>query len=127
PTVNGAHGAPLPAPDDYTAHEDHPLMIVAPGVLGNDTDLERATLTAVPVSGPAHGALQLNADGSFIYTPAANFNGPDSFVYAANDGADDSGPVTVTIAVTAVNDVPVATNDSYGTNEVGVLAIAAPG
>ena len=42
------------------------------------------------MSGPAHGTLTLNADGSFTYTPDANFNGPDSFTYKANDGDADS-------------------------------------
>ena len=74
-------------------------------------------LTAVLVSGPAHGTLTLNADGSFTYTPAANFNGTDSFTYKANDGAADSNVATVTSRSTAVNDAPVAVNDSYTTNE----------
>ena len=60
--------------------------MTAPGVLANDTDVDGATLTAVLVTGPAHGTLALNADGSFTYTPAANFNGADSFTYRANDG-----------------------------------------
>ena len=51
------------------------------------------------VSGPAHGTLTLNADGSFTYTPAANFNGTDSFTYRANDGSADCNVATVTITV----------------------------
>ena len=48
------------------------------------------------VTGPAHGTLTLNADGSFTYTPAANYNGTDSFTYKANDGTLDSNVATVT-------------------------------
>jgi VCBS repeat-containing protein len=55
------------------------------------------------VSGPAHGTLTLNANGSFTYTPAANYNGPDSFTYKANDGQADSNVATVSIT-SAVND-----------------------
>ena len=40
--------------------------------------------------GPAHGTLTLNANGSFTYTPDANYNGTDSFTYQANDGTADS-------------------------------------
>ena len=40
-------------------------------------------------SGPSHGTLTLNANGSFTYTPAANFNGSDSFTYRASDGTLD--------------------------------------
>ena len=75
----------------------------------NDTDVdgERADGASL-VSGPAHGTLTLNADGSFTYTPAANYNGADSFTYKANDGTADSTVATVAITVAAVNDAPVA-------------------
>jgi VCBS repeat-containing protein len=88
--------------------EDTPLTIAAAGVLGNDSDGEGSALHAVLVSGPAHGTLTLNADGSFTYTPAADYNGADSFTYRANDGEADSNVATVAIAVKAVNDAPVA-------------------
>ena len=67
------------------------------GVLGNDIDPDGDGLTAVLVgSGPANAqSFSLNADGSFTYTPKANFNGIDTFTYRANDGAQDSNLVTV--------------------------------
>ena len=65
-----------------------------------------STLTAVLVSGPAHGSLTLNPDGSFGYTPAANYNGLDSFTYRASDGPAVSNTVTVSLTVNAVNDPP---------------------
>jgi hypothetical protein len=71
-------------------------------VLGNDTDPDGDTLTAVLASGPSHGSLALNPDGSFTYAPAANFNGTDSFTYRAGDGELNSNPATVTIQVRAV-------------------------
>ena len=106
--------APIANDDAYSTNEDTPLSIGAPGVLGNDT---AGTLTALLVSGPAHGTLTLNANGSFTYTPAANYNGPDSFTYKANDGQADSNVATVVLTVTAVNDAPVAVANSYSTNE----------
>ena len=65
-------------------------------VLTNDTDVDGNTLTATLVSGPTHGTLDLNADGTFTYTPAANYNGADSFTYRANDG---TRPTTATVTI----------------------------
>ena len=75
----------------------------------------------------AHGTLTLQRRRPFTYTPAANYNGPDSFTYKANDGTVDCNVATVTITVTPVNDAPVAVNDSYSTNEDTPLTVAAPG
>ena len=99
--------APVAVNDAYSTNEDAALVVAAPGVLANDSDVDSGTLTAVLVSGPSHGTLTLNANGSFSYTPALNFNGTDTFTYKANDGTLESNTATVTIAVTAVNDAPV--------------------
>ena len=57
----------------------------------------------------SNGTLSLNADGSFSYTPDADWNGTDSFTYTANDGVLDSNVATVTITVNPDNDDPVVT------------------
>jgi VCBS repeat-containing protein len=75
------------------------LVVDLPGVLLNDTDPEGDPLTALLVSDVSNGTLTLNADGSFSYTPDADFTGTDSFTYKANDGELDSDPATVTIIV----------------------------
>ncbi|MER8185835.1 FG-GAP-like repeat-containing protein [Kitasatospora sp. NPDC094015] len=80
---------------------DTPLVVGAPGVLGNDADPDGNPLTASVVTGPAHGTLTLNPDGSFSYRPAGGYVGGDSFTYKATDGTDDSGVATVTITVSA--------------------------
>jgi VCBS repeat-containing protein len=119
--------APTAANDGYSTTEDTPLNVATPGVLGNDTDPDSNPLTATVVTGPAHGTLTLNANGAFAYTPAANFNGTDSFTYRASDGTAPSNPATVTITVTAANDAPVAAADAYTTAEDTALTVAAPG
>src|SRR5207245_11302442 len=83
------------------------VVAAAPGVLANDTDVDSATLTAVLGTGPGHGSLTLNLDGSFTYTPAANFNGADSFTYKANDGARNSNRPTSTLTSTSLDAAPV--------------------
>src|SRR4029450_12354263 len=88
-TVNPVNDAPVATNDAYTTNEDTPLEVPAPGMLGvlaNDNDPDGNPLTATLVGGPAHGTLALNANGSFTYTPAANFNGDDTFTYRASDG-----------------------------------------
>jgi VCBS repeat-containing protein len=120
---------PPVAADDasYSVNEDNTLTVAAPGVLGNDSDPDGDTLTAVLVSGPSHGTLTLNSDGSFTYTPAENFFGTDSFTYQAYDGVAYSNVATVTITVSSVNDAPVAEDDSYHTDEDTPLVVTASG
>jgi VCBS repeat-containing protein len=108
-TVNNS---PPTADDDATStSEDTPHTVPAPGVLQGDSDPNGDALTAVNPSTPAHGTVSLNANGSFTYTPAADFNGTDSFTYQASDGSLTSNTATVTVTVTAVNDAPTAADD----------------
>jgi uncharacterized repeat protein (TIGR01451 family) len=124
-TVNIAvNGVPVATNDSYYVNESAVLTIGAPGVLGNDADAENDPLTAILVYGPAHGALTLKPDGSFIYTPTASYRGLDSFTYKASDGSANSNTATVWIIITHV---PIANNDSYDINENAVLTIGAPG
>jgi VCBS repeat-containing protein len=116
--------------DGYVTDEDTPLNVAAPGILGNDTDLEGNPLTAVLDVGPSKGTLTaFNTDGSFTYTPDPDFESSDSFTYYANDGTVNSvAPRTVTITVNAQNDAPVAADDDYTTSEDSpVMNVAAPG
>ncbi len=126
-TVTAVNDAPTAANDAYSTAEDTALTVAAPGVLGNDTDPDGDSLHTVTETGPSHGTLTLNADGSFVYTPAANYNGPDSFAYRASDGTFTSNLATVTITVTPVNDAPTAADDAYSTAEDTALTVAAPG
>ena len=126
-TITAVNDAPVSDPsaaaDAYTTLEDTVLNVAAPGVLANDTDVDGDPLTSILVSGPSNGSLSFNADGSFSYTPNANYNGPDSFTYKANDGSLDSAPILVSLTITAVNDAPVSLNDSYSTNEEVILSV----
>ena len=86
--VNQVNDPPFTVADVFTAMLNQPLDVPAPGVLANDRDVEvedTAPLTAQLISGPSHGALQLNSDGSFSYVPDSDFLGTDSFVYASVD------------------------------------------
>lgn len=97
--VTAVNDAPVAVPDTYATDEDTPLVVPIPGVLGNDTDVENNALSATLDSNPAHGLLTFLPDGSFVYTPTLNYNGPDSFTYHADDGVLNSEIVTVTLTV----------------------------
>src|SRR5437879_5974214 len=122
-TVTAVNDPPVAANDSYAATEDTVLTIAAPGVLANDSDVDGDPLTALIVVGPAHGSVTLNATGSFTYTPAANYNGPDSFTYKANDGAADSAAATVSLTVVHVNHAPVAAAQTVTTAEDTAKAV----
>lgn len=93
-------GAPSALANAYAGTRNTVLTVAAPGVLSNDSNVAGgAVLAAVLVSGPAHGSLKLNGDGSFVYTPQAGFSGIDSFTYRASNGMADSGPVIVTLSI----------------------------
>ncbi|RYD22127.1 MAG: tandem-95 repeat protein, partial [Verrucomicrobiaceae bacterium] len=120
--VTGAGGptntAPAAVADSYATPQNTALVVAAPGVLSNDSDTESNPLTAVLDAGPTSGTLNLAANGSFTYTPNNGFNGTDSFTYHANDGALDSGIVTVSITVNA-SGIGAFANGSF---EAGSLA-----
>jgi VCBS repeat-containing protein len=123
--VLGVNTPPVAQDDDYSTDEDVPLTIAAPGVLGNDTDDDGDSLTAVLTTDAVHGSVVLQSDGSFTYTPDDDFNGIDSFQYVANDGTVDSEVATVTITVDPVNDRPVAVDDDYAAALNQPLVVAA--
>ncbi len=118
-TVNAVNDVPVAVDDAYNVDEDQILSISAPGVIANDSDVDDDPLSVSLVVGiePAHGALTLHADGSFTYTPTANYYGSDGFVYELSDGQDGTAQASVTLTVNSVNDAPLADDDSAITDE----------
>jgi UDP-3-O-[3-hydroxymyristoyl] glucosamine N-acyltransferase len=115
--VVGVNDPPVAYDDAYTVDEDGTLIVAAPGLLGNDSDVDGDLLVPILVGGVSNGTLILNGDGSLTYTPDADFYGEDSFVYKANDGYVDSDLATVTLFVVSMNDRPVAVGDQAATNQ----------
>ena len=111
--------APVASGGTLTTNED---TAASSSVSATDTDGDSVTFTVVTL--PQHGTLMFNtATGAYTYTPAANYNGPDSFSFSASDGLLSSS-ATVAITVVPVNDPPVAVNDSYSGQWNTVLTVA---
>ena len=114
PVTPDTDTAPVANDDAYEAVAGTTLSVAAgAGVLANDADAEHDPLTAALVSGPSHGSLTLNGDGSFKFTPDSSFSGSDSFSYKVSDGTySDTGTATITVDP-APNVAPVANDDTY--------------
>ena len=99
------YSVPVAYDDRYTVVGDTTLTVSAVnGVLANDFTANGNPLTVVLQTGPAHGTLVLNGDGSFSYTPNAGFNGMDGFTYYDTNGPATSNVATVYITVYAGSD-----------------------
>ena len=99
-TITAVNDPPVANNESYSTNFGVPLVVATPGVLGNDTDVDSVSRTAQLVTGPAHGTLVLNANGSFTYTPAAGFSGSDQFTYRARDLDPTRGSNVATVSIT---------------------------
>ncbi|MBJ6124488.1 polysaccharide lyase family 7 protein [Microvirga splendida] len=106
PTPAPKDNAVTAADDRYAATEDKALTVsAAQGVLANDTAADGGKAAVAGTFATAQGgSVKLNADGSFVYTPKANFFGSDSFSYTAKDADGDTDAGTVTFSVADVAD-----------------------
>jgi hypothetical protein len=103
--VRAVNDAPVAADDQVSLPEDTPFSL---SPLGNDLDADGDVLALTGVEQGLHGTVALGASGSVLYTPAADFNGSDSFTYTLSDGKGGVDTGTVNLRVTPVNDAPVA-------------------
>ena len=85
--------------DVYAGEANGGPTVPAPGVPGNDSDIDPARRHAALVSGPSNGAVALGPDGGFVYRPRAGFTGRDSFAYQVSDGVIVSNPALEEINV----------------------------
>jgi len=116
--VTAVNDAPVAQAQDVTTAEDTAKEIILVA-----TDIDGDTLTYSVVGQPAHGSLSVVSGNTVTYTPAPNYFGDDSFTFKANDSTVDSNIATVAISVTAVNDVPVAQDQTVTTDEDTAVAI----
>ncbi|WP_162815580.1 tandem-95 repeat protein, partial [Microvirga aerophila] len=122
--VTPVNDKPVAVNDALKTSEDTPLTVAAADLVTNDTDVDSASLSVSAVTQGGHGTVELK-NGQITYTPEANFSGTDTFTYTVTDGQGNESTATasVTVTVDAVNDKPVAVDDTGTVAEEGTVTI----
>lgn len=110
-TVKPVNDAPVATSDAVRGDEDQPIE----GKLrANDVDKDK--LTWALAREPKNGTVEIRADGTFRFSPAASFHGKDTFLFEVRDGkAKDQGTIEVTVR--PVNDPPRTADVKVQTSE----------
>ncbi len=116
---------PVAVADTYETDQNVELVVgVAAGVLANDYDVDGDNLTATLKTNVTNGVLVLKGDGSFTYTPKADFCGTDSFVYTLVSYPKinaDGWTAEATATITVYCDPIISSTDLDGPFYVGNL------
>ncbi|MER2491972.1 Ig-like domain-containing protein [Catenovulum sediminis] len=110
--INAVNDQPIALPDSAITDED---TVVTISVLANDTDADNDDLS-ISSATVSSGAVSISS-GQLVYQPATNFNGTEQISYSIDDGNGGTASSTVTVVVNAINDIPVAQNDTFATDE----------
>ena len=113
--AGGANNSISVAVDDAFAISEDTSS--AGNLADNDALAGDVTFALVDQGGPSNGAVTLNEDGTFVFTPNTDFVGDDSFQYVITDANGQTSTATVSITVEAVNDAPVAIDDVVSAQE----------
>jgi len=110
-SVGADPASPTALNDSFSTPESIQLVVTASGLLSNDTDPNSLTLLVSDSTLPESGVLQLNANGTFTYTPESGFSGVDQFTYQISNGTQISNFAVVEIIVSASNLPPTTQPD----------------
>lgn len=115
-TVTTLNQSPVAVNDTFSIAED---SVLTANVGANDSDVDGPGAIYGVFTQPAHGTVNMQVNGIMTYTPAANYNGTDSFTYVHCDGGTPNlcDTATVYFNIAAVNDAPIAVNDYNTTLE----------
>ncbi|MEO6118548.1 MAG: retention module-containing protein, partial [Methylotenera sp.] len=116
-TVNPVNDAPVATNGSNSTNEDTAVT----GTLATGTDVDGDTVSIAAASVGTFtttqgGTIVVLANGSYTYTPAADFNGTDSFAYSITDGTATT-PASLNITVNPIDDLPVAVDDVINVTE----------
>ncbi len=112
--VASVNDAPTAADRQATTDEDTPVGFTLSGA-----DVDGDSITFEVADGPGHGQVTCTTAGDCTYTPDENYNGEDSFTYWATDahGLRSLATATISVRINAVNDQPVASDQTASTDE----------
>ena len=119
--IQSINDVPLADSREFTTQMGIALPITLTG-----SDIENSPLTFTVLGNPSNGILS-GSTPNLVYTPNAGYSGSDSFTYTTSDTLAISQAATVTINITAVNQPPIANNQSVSTNEDNDLLISLTG
>ena len=112
--IHSENDAPTVLGETVTINED---SSTDGNLEANASDPEGDAMTFSILNGPSTGNFVLNTNGSYTFTPVANFNGTVSIQFNVCDTYNACATATLTISVVAINDAPIAVNDIFNTNE----------
>ncbi len=105
-TLTEINDAPVASAGSASTAEDSVLLARLPVA----SDIEGHSVAYSLFTAPAHGSVLVQANGDYRYTPRADYHGPDGFVFALDDGHGGSNRYPISLVVSAVNDVPSASD-----------------
>ncbi|MBM7557587.1 tandem-95 repeat protein [Halanaerobacter jeridensis] len=119
-SVGDVNRAPVASDDTVNVDEDNSVVI---DILANDSDPDGDSINLIGVTDGNNGTAVDNGNGTVTYTPNENYNGTDSFNYDINDGRGGTATGAVNITINAINDDPIAVDDSATVDEDGSVFI----
>ncbi|ARJ67778.1 hypothetical protein WV31_20015 [Magnetospirillum sp. ME-1] len=106
-TIGGSNDAAVisGAVDLGDTTEDRSITFTAQQLLGNASDIDGDTLSVSGLSA-TNGTITQNADGTYTFTPNADFHGEVDLTYTISDGNGGTTQGTASFDVASVNDGP---------------------
>ena len=118
-TVAGTNDGPVVTDQGFTTDEDTSVIITEAELLAGASDLDGDALSVIAVEGSTNGEVVDNGDGTWTFTPDADFNGEAGFTFTVADENGGETSADATIEVAAVNDGPVAEDGTLDAAEDG--------
>ncbi|WP_040395410.1 Ig-like domain-containing protein, partial [Catenovulum agarivorans] len=107
--------APVFAPTTITLSEDSQSQFNINSAI-SDNENHQVSFATGTFTTVQNGSVTLTAEGEVTYTPASNFAGLDSFLFELADEFNATSTATIEFNVLAVNDIPIATADTFSVN-----------